>query len=314
MIGYMVENLLGFAFSLTLNLAQRRGRDTQSRKSKFIGRCTNVARRGCSCFYDCAVFFTISIQIACTVVLARLDFGISANGMGDYTARITWAIFLLTILPPMYIAFRPYLLKGSTIKNVVGTESQRVTDRREQLRFLLFGLCWLLSIYPFLSKMMETFGTSVIGGGEQVISDSDWHIIVRTCDAPTGPVVNRETIAISFFSVAGSLLVNVLATSKIIWLAMKRQHGDSALVRRCENFWSRGTKWPSRLSFALLIVVPIIALSQLWSVFKYRILQRQISQASGNQNLDGQWTFGQVVAVTIFTPVLVECWFAWLYE
>jgi hypothetical protein len=34
-----------------------------------------------------------------------------------------------------------------------------------------------------------------------------------------------------------------------------------------------------------------------------------MTAAAGNSFADGQWTFGQVVAVTVFVPVLVEAWF-----
>lgn len=176
--------------------------------------------QGCNCFYDCAIFFTFSIQVACVVVLARLDFGVSATGMGAYTAEITWAISLLTILPPMYIAFSPHLFEYPTIKATSNPESQKTIDLRKQLKFLLFGLCWLLFIYPFLSRMMETFGPSMIGGDGEVISESDWGIIVQECSVPVGSLIARETTAMNVLSVAGSLFVCLLTITKIVWLAM----------------------------------------------------------------------------------------------
>lgn len=90
-------------------------------------------------------------------------------------------------------------------------------------------------------------------------------------------------------------------------------HG-SRTVRRIRASRLASANAPFWLSTVLLIVIPIVAISQLWTVFRYRSLQQQVSQATGNQNVDSQWTFGQVAAVTIFAPVVVECWFAWLYE
>ncbi len=57
-------------------------------------------------FSDCAVFFAISIQISCVVVLVRRGFSISANGLGGLTVQITRAVALLCMLPlifPMFI-------------------------------------------------------------------------------------------------------------------------------------------------------------------------------------------------------------------
>jgi len=65
---------------------------------------------------------------------------------------------------------------------------------------------------------------------------------------------------------------------------------------------------------APFIGIPITATSQLWTILRLRGFQEQVSQASRNQDTDGQWTFGQIAAMTIFVPVLVESWFAWLYD
>lgn len=314
-VGYIIENVLGLILVFSLyTLLLRVKNEPKGAQQKLLDRCVSVVRRGCSSFHDCAVFFTFSIQLACIVVLARFDFGISASGMGDSTAKITWAVSLLTILPPMYVAFNPGLLREPLPDHASTLQSQKSKDRKEQLRFLLFALCWLLFIYPFLSRMMETFGPSAIGGKSQVISTSEWNVIETSCTAGVNVVSNREILAMDFFSVAGSIFVCLVAMTKIIWLAVQRHHKDSRLVQRVRDLWSKKSSQLSRLSIVLFVVLPIIAVSQLWTIFRLRRLQQQIAQNAGNSDSDSQWTFGQIAAVTIFIPVVVECRFAWLYD
>lgn len=314
-VGYIIENVLGLILICSLYvLLLRTSNERKRTRPESLGRYLSTVRRGCSSFYDCAVFFTFSIQLACIVVLTRLDFGISAIGRGDSTAKITWAVSLLTILPPMYVAFNPGLLRKPLPDHASARKGQKSKDRREQLRFLLFALCWLLFIYPFLSRMMETFGPSAIGGKSQVISTSEWNVIETACTAGVDGVSNQEILAMDFFSVAGSVFVCLATVTKIIWLAVQRHHKDSRLVQRVRELWSQNSGQQSRLSMVLFIAIPIIAVSQLWTVFRLRTFQQQIAQIAGNDDSDGLWTFGQIVAVTIFVPGVVECCFAWLYD
>lgn len=308
--GYIIENALGLILVLSLFLLRRRIPEHQQISSAApLGRYIAVATRGCDSFHDCAVFFTFSIQLASIVVLARFDFGISASGMGDSTAKITWAISLLTMLPITYVAFNPGLLRYRSAE--APSESSKSKDRKEQLRFLLFALCLLLFIYPFLSRMMETFGPSMIGGNSNIISTSEWDIIQSMCLANVDPITSKEIVAMDVFSVAGSLFVYSLGLTKVIWLAIEKHHGQSRFV---QYFHNRSFKWrhSTQLALALFVPVPIIAASQLWTIFRLRRFQDQVSANSGNVDSDTQWTFGQIVAVTIFLPVLVECWFTWL--
>ena len=314
MTGYVLENALGLVLSLAVSLLHLRSTRPQLGKAKTVTRCLSVARRGCQCFYDCAVFFTFSIQVACIVVLARLDFGLSASGMGDSTAKIVWAIALLTILPLTYFAFRPDLLRDVEAHDRSNPKAQDNIGRKQQLRFLLFALCWVLFMYPFLSRMMETFGPSMIGGSNPVISTNDWTAIATICLANVNSITNQETLAMNFFSVAGSLFVSILAVVKIVWLSMNRQHENSRAVLYIRSRWLGVAKFRSLASIGLFILIPVFATSQLWTIFRERSYQRQIAQASGNKDADSEWTFGQIAAVTIFVPVVVECWFAWLYD
>lgn len=310
--GYIIENVLGFVLVSSLFILRRGIPEHQQTSSAApLLRYLAVATRGCDSFHDCTVFFTFSIQLACIVVLARLDFGVSANGMGDSTAKITWAISLLTMLPITYVAFNPGLLRYQSAQ--IPSRSQKSKDRKEQLRFLLFALCLLLFIYPFLSRMMETFGPSMIGGNSTIISTSEWDIIQSMCVASVDPITSKEVVTMDVFSVAGSLSVCLLGLTKVIWLAIKKHHGRSQFVQYVHD---RSSKWghTTLLALALFVLVPYFAVSQLWTVFRLRRFQEQVSAHSGNADSDVQWTFGQIVAVTIFVPVLVECWFTWLCE
>ena len=128
--GYIIENVLGFVLVSSLFILRRGVPEHQQTSSAApLHRYMAVATRGCDSFHDCAVFFTFSIQLACIVVLARLDFGVSANGMGDSTAKITWAISLLTMLPITYVAFNPGLLRYQLAQ--IPSRSQKSKDRKE---------------------------------------------------------------------------------------------------------------------------------------------------------------------------------------
>ena len=190
-------------------LVLRRNNEQKKADHELLDRCIFVIRRGCGSYYDCAVFFTFSIQLACVVILARPDFGVSVRGIRDSTAKITWAISLLTNLPLMYVVFNPGFFRELQPSHAGTPKGQKSKDRKEQLRFLLFAFCRLLFIYPFLSRMMKTFGPSAMGGKSN--STNEWSVIQTAYTAGVDAVSNREIIVIDFFSVAGSVLVCLAA-------------------------------------------------------------------------------------------------------
>lgn len=183
---------------------------------------------------------------------------------------------------------------------------------REKLRLSLFVLCWLLSVYPFLSRMITNFGASKIGEGEEsVILFADWDIIQAACYTNVDRLSSAEEFAIKVLGVAGSIFLPLIVVLKLIWLAVQRQHTETKLVRtvsvrlqRMAGFWT----------VFLLVVLPLIAITQAWTVLRLQWLQARMADVVGNADTDGQWTFGQVVSVTLFAPVFVECWFHWRFE
>ena len=271
-VGYIIENVVGLIFvSLLYIIHLRTNNEEKTAHPKLLGRYVAVIRRGCSSFYDCAVFFTFSIQLACIVVLTRVDFGINASGMGDSTAKITWAVSLLTILPPMYVAFNPGLLREPQSDHASAPKRKESKDRKEQLRFLLFALCWLLFIYPFLSRMMETFGSS--GIHPAVVNVVEWNSIEAACTAGVDALSDREILAMNVFSVVGSVFVCLMTLAKIIWLAVQRHHKDSRLVQHVHWTISRYRGQLRRLPIVVFIAIPIMAISQLWTIFRLRSFQ-----------------------------------------
>jgi hypothetical protein len=65
------------------------------------------------------------------------------------------------------------------------------------------------------------------------------------------------------------------------------------------------------VSFLVCIVVSIALVVQFWALFRFRQLQRDMIEAAGGDFSDEQWTFGQIVAVAVFVPVLAEVMFLW---
>lgn len=81
-IGYLLESLLGFLFTLSLAIGPLSKCHLTSPENSVVSRYKKLVLDGCSTFFDSAIFLAFSIQIASVVVLVSKDWGIDANGLG----------------------------------------------------------------------------------------------------------------------------------------------------------------------------------------------------------------------------------------
>lgn len=289
-IGYFLDFVLGFCFALSL--AFHEPISTKPPLTKYGG----LLAEGCKVYFDCAVFFGISIQIACLIVLVRRDFGISANGLGGFTVQITWAISLLCMLPLLY----PMFILRYTNKH------------RKNYRLFLFCGCWLFFFYNFMSQMIGDFGPSQVGsgagpGGTTIITTDEWKNLTSLCLSGVEYLSTAEQKVLSGFGAAGSITITTYGLLSLLWFITARRFPETAkLIRHkfSSNFLQANRK--QNTIWFVIFVVPLLTIPQLWGVLRLRGIQKGLANATGNVYVDNQWTFGQVVAVMIFIPVFTE--------
>ena len=286
-IGYYLENILAFLLTIIL-IGLRRGTSTTS-----VSRWTTVLTHTYESFFTCAAFLTFSLQVASIVVLSWVDYGSSATSMGSLTLEITWAISVISLFPLVYGVFFPDLFRSPSEQDV---EKERV---RNSFRFAIFVICWLPSIYTFITSSLHTFGESQIGNhAGAVISDEDWAILENMCWSGIQPLSTAETTAMTTLRMVNWIVLNLLVLGKLVYVGLQKHHDKSCAHQIGRQFRS-----------SLLFILPVLTITQFWTFQRLRQLQFAMSNATGNNDMDGQWTFGQVVAVTAFTPVLVDAIF-----
>lgn len=306
-IGYLFETFLGFSFALGLEVIRSTPWvDLSPRLKKHRA----IILRGCSVFFDCAIYFAASIQIACVVVLARKDFGISANGQGGLTVQITWAVALVSLLPLLY----PLVMLGIFVADASEKELEEAeTSRsRHEFRFYLFCTCWVLFLYTFVSRMIGDFAPSQVGqgagpGGTTIVNTTDWNTLNVLCFTGVQQLTDNETMAIEGFGIAGSIILSLFIICPLLWTML--QSLDLSFVKLIEREFSALRKKRAMQSLgprAMLVLVPLLTIPEIWGVFRIRNVQEALTNTTGIEYTDNQWTFGQVVAVVIFAPVIVE--------
>jgi hypothetical protein len=306
-IGYLFETFLGFSFALGLEFIRSMSpieSDPRWRKLK------SVLLRGYTLFFDCAIYFAASIQIACVVVLVRKDFGISEDGLGGLTVQITWAVALLSLLPLLY----PLIMLGIFVSKESEKELEEAecTRSRHEFRFYLFCICWCLFLYTFISRIIGDYAPSQVGegageGGVTIITTDEWDTLTTLCFAGVQTLSDQETEAIEAFGTAGSIMISLFVVCPFLWTFV--QILGLKFVDRVErkfSFLQERKAMKSLVSRAMLVLIPLLTIPEIWGVFRIRNVQQALSDAMGNEYTDNQWTFGQVVAVVIFAPVVIE--------
>jgi len=305
-VGYFLEQTVGLVLASCVMI-------TRQRTLSGLG---HVSERALKSFNDCTTFFVFSVEIAAIVVLIREEFGISTSGMGDATVRITEAASVLVLLPLLYKLIVPQhaKLESPNVEKAQQSEEIKQEDCQQQKdtrSFILLVLCWLLAFFPFYCKMNDMFGPSQISPSG-IITPAQFTAIENMCTAGVQLITNEEDAVMTTFQMASYIPLSVFIIGRIFWLGLEKHHSDSRVFARLE-WWRQAhfsTNNRSKSRIAGLIAVPVMACGLLWSVLRVQQFQQQMASANGSGDTDTQWTFGQVVAVTVFAPVVVESWSA----
>ena len=284
-VAYGVELFLALLLAACLMcLSNPWACDAGSHRTKLLRK---VIEESISSYADAAFLVTFSTQIAAVILLIRKDFGISAVDLGDFTIEVIWAVAVVTMLPVVLISF-----------------SSTVTLPRPRLQFGILCVSWLLFMYIFLSRMINNFGPSQIGsGGGAVISNEDFEIIVEMCFAGKKPSTS-EDFAFQFFAVTASLLLSLPIVGRLTWSVA------TAWLPRLTDKMGRRFRCYQTLTPAvdllLLGYVLVLGVAQLWVIVRLRETQAVFAQSIGEEDVDGNWAFGQIVALLAFVPVFLD--------
>jgi hypothetical protein len=106
------------------------------------------------------------------------------------------------------------------------------------------------------------------------------------------------------------LLVSVLVIGKILASILDgSEHPSLARLRKLDM--SARSVWSTRMHHGLSSFIFALLAVHFWAFFRLRQVQKHMNEVAGGDFPDGRWTFGQIVAVTVFVPVFVEAVFSW---
>jgi hypothetical protein len=265
---------------------------------------SNAVHRAFGVYANAATLVTFSVQLASVVILVKKDFGISAQDFGGLTVEVTWAAALLTMLTML-----PMLLVCSCGAKL---------DRPE-IRLSIICISWVLFLYTFLSRMISNFGPSQIsvskpGAQPAVMSPGEAANIERLCWSDGKDLSKQETVAFDVFAIGGSLFLSIVVGSTLIWMLLTRRRPD--MVKRWQHSGVLTVNIFNLMSLGvarLLMVCNVFlwGVPQLWAILRFRAMQQALAGSIGSSDQDNSWSFGQIVVIVMFLPVLLE--FAYVY-
>jgi hypothetical protein len=282
-----------------------------------------VVQAGLQSFFDSALYFALSIEMAIIVVLVNKDFGISTHGFGAGDAQVALAISSLCILPLLQPLSR---LRGREDEDAVQAKDDRGRPReetdahRDNLSLLLFSLLVVLFFYPFVSQGMHNLGPGRMGEGK-VVTIEEWWQVRNLCFRSVTGLTGTELLLLKITEMAASLIIYLFAAWQLlVALSRKmeaddRQLGDhrraTAILGKARKLLQRHTR--NGLAQAVFVVVPTtLAGILLYSIFRMRSAQKEMLEGVGARYGGNDWGFGQIMGIVIFTPVVTEmCFAAW---
>lgn len=315
--GFIVETALGFILA-TCCYVLRKTEDSHIKKW-----IQKPLERGYEAFIMSAVYLTMSILIASNYVLAKKDFDISSNGFGILQTQITFAITVVSVLPllyPMIVAVKSQNT-FSQVDPILKIKAEYNDSLKNKFRWVLQGLVMALFVYPFVSQSIHNWAPTDVGEGNgpdgvTIVNMVEWTAVTKTCFAEANPLTDTENTVISTFELIGSLWAIVFALSSFLLYMLGSHKGERirkvimdkvpVSTRKAVEKLERPSTTRDTLQICFLMAPLVFSIPLLWGILRLRDVQSALAQGTTNVYLDNEWTFGQVMALVIFTPVVFD--------
>jgi hypothetical protein len=112
---------------------------------------------------------------------------------------------------------------------------------------------------------------------------------------------DRLNTLITVCGIISYLVVSIVVVGKIL-RSITEDYGLGWVtwMRRSYDAWKIG--WHASMCVLVFVLLAI----QFWGFFRLHSFQKDITTTAGGDFPDEQWTFGQIVAVVVYMPVVVE--------
>jgi hypothetical protein len=295
-----------------------------------------VLRAAFDAFFDCAIYFSLAVELASVVMLVRKDFGLSTSGFGASDAQIALANSVVCILPLLYyvgFASSP----ESEERQCNSPQAGEPLEAVHNFRLLLFCLLTVPFSYAFYSQCIHNWGPSRItidaGPNNSTLTESDWQKVVGLCFGNVKPLGVVEARTLAIFELLGGMAIYLFTLWRIANFSIRQLEavdeevkGKSLVIlgrilARLQRTWKgeKTTKTAKMVKFVVLAVfyfTPLVlSIPLLRGIFRLRQIQGEVVERRGGQYMGNEWAFGQIIGVVIFAPVVTQaCYAGWKYR
>lgn len=318
MAGYFFEVVLGFVLALIVSAMNKKAQRGRLAPGSYWDRIRQCAAVVVHTYFDCAIYFSIAIEIAVTVVLARKDFSVAQGDFGAYETQIALAVSVVCMVPFLY-----------PLASLRTSSEDDYTTRKQVPESFLFFSATVLFIYPFTSQCIHNWAPSRIGqgrgeGGTTIVTRPEWEVVESTCFGVVPPLSSEDHVLIAVFELVASLLIILTALWKLTRVIPVSRRIEGARSTKSRRLWfqmidlsEKVEVWGGATPLLQVLSIfspPILATPLLWGIFRLRSCQSQLAETTGVPYVGNEWGFGQVVSIVIFAPVFVDFGYLWLYS
>ncbi len=226
-------------------------------------------------------------------MLIKKNFGLGAHEFGGLTVQTVWIVAILVMLP------------------VVSFCWSDLNDNKTELRLCIMSLGLILFLINFICRMISTYSKGQVGPGPgKVITPGEMDQIQFLCYRDNHGLPPAGSIVVEVFSIGGSLWITcniLLALVDQCIITSGKSPADRAwqVMTRCLKDEQLGTA----ISVIALVVwsIPLF-----WALLTLRSWQKTFAASLNEQSRGDIWSFGQIIAVVVFLPVLNELLYQYL--
>lgn len=277
LVGYFVEFSLAVILAVTLMILSKR------RKARLAASCREIT----GAYVDSAIALALSVELACAIMLIKKNFGLQVSEFGGLTVQIVWIVAALVMLPVASFCWRD------------------LEDKKTELRLCMTALAFILFLITFICRMISTYSDRQIGSGaDAVVSNEEANQIALLCFGQSSSLSPSASATVEVFSIGGSLWIScnvILALIDQCFDGSEQSQVARALQQFTKHLKSDIVGTVVSVSGLLIWSVPLF-----WALMTLRSWQMTFAESIDEASGSDVWSFGQIIAVIVFLPVLNE--------